>query len=546
VFFPCLIISLCLGLLTYTLRIPSSGVIDYSPPELLASRWLVAAPRASGEVGLSWRYDSDTKRVGYNVYRSITPSGGYVKLNVNPVTTTSYVDSGLINGQTYYYIVRAVDANGLESLDSNIAQTQASSQSGRVGVAARINIATGISGDPWRGWPWGGLLVADLDGDGYIEFLLAGWNGGTRIFKVYRVNGSLLWENTHNNPNGRCHYWEGPICIWDIDRDGFNEVITDYYEGGKWYVAVRNGATGSIKTMAQLMARPYRAFQVADFRGVGYPQDLYVTVHPSGGVDDEVHDGAYVQTFKYEGGQLLPLWTAGPFSGGDMCHLIMSGDVNGDGYDELMTGQILLDHNGKQIWYRDLPRSHADSLWIGQLAGEMVILRGSEGAGGVVSCLDRYGNVKWQYTVGSGDAHRIWVAKLRTDYPDRQVMFYNEYGDLQQYVLSKDGNFIIMVNVGDQDGMTILWRGGDTEEIYGMNSIKDAYGNLIHTRNVLDGLECNCVADVIGDYREEYIAYDENTREIVIRTNADYNPLGKLSLWEDPKYLENMVSRWIW
>ena len=58
------------------------------------------------------------KVTGYNVYRSKSSGGGYVKLNANPVTTPFYQDTVTYNGKTYFYIVRAVKA-GEESADSN-------------------------------------------------------------------------------------------------------------------------------------------------------------------------------------------------------------------------------------------------------------------------------------------------------------------------------------------------------------------------------------------------------------------------------------------
>ncbi len=48
--------------------------------------------------------------VAYNVYRS-SEKGAYdeAPLNTAPLTTTSYKDTGVANGQTYYYVVRSVD-----------------------------------------------------------------------------------------------------------------------------------------------------------------------------------------------------------------------------------------------------------------------------------------------------------------------------------------------------------------------------------------------------------------------------------------------------
>ncbi len=52
---------------------------------------------------------------GYNLYRSATSGGPYEKINQEPVTDTCYVDTDLVNGQTYFYIVVAVDDFGNES-----------------------------------------------------------------------------------------------------------------------------------------------------------------------------------------------------------------------------------------------------------------------------------------------------------------------------------------------------------------------------------------------------------------------------------------------
>ena len=67
-------------------------------------------------VNLSWKA-SPSAVVGYNVYRRST--AGVVKLNSEPVTGTSYVDRTVWPGQTYYYVIKAVSAEGSESTASN-------------------------------------------------------------------------------------------------------------------------------------------------------------------------------------------------------------------------------------------------------------------------------------------------------------------------------------------------------------------------------------------------------------------------------------------
>jgi hypothetical protein len=70
-------------------------------------------------VGLTWM-DSASTVSGYNVYRGTNTGGPYVsKLTPSPIPSTQFTDTGLQSGQTYFYVVTAVDSNGAESLYSN-------------------------------------------------------------------------------------------------------------------------------------------------------------------------------------------------------------------------------------------------------------------------------------------------------------------------------------------------------------------------------------------------------------------------------------------
>jgi hypothetical protein len=65
---------------------------------------------------LSWSA-SPSQIIGYNVYRSITSGSGYQLVSF--VSATSFVDSAVTSGQTYYWVVTAVNASGTESTYSN-------------------------------------------------------------------------------------------------------------------------------------------------------------------------------------------------------------------------------------------------------------------------------------------------------------------------------------------------------------------------------------------------------------------------------------------
>lgn len=72
-------------------------------------------------VSLSWAASTTTGVVGYNVYRGSASGGPYAQVNSNN-TGLTYTDSGINAGQTYYYVVTAVDSTGTESTYSNQAQ----------------------------------------------------------------------------------------------------------------------------------------------------------------------------------------------------------------------------------------------------------------------------------------------------------------------------------------------------------------------------------------------------------------------------------------
>ncbi len=77
-----------------------------------------AAPQRS--VVLSWNPSSSTV-VGYNVYRGNTSGGPYAKINSLNADTT-FTDSSVQSGKSYFYVTTAVDGSGNESANSNQAQ----------------------------------------------------------------------------------------------------------------------------------------------------------------------------------------------------------------------------------------------------------------------------------------------------------------------------------------------------------------------------------------------------------------------------------------
>jgi hypothetical protein len=74
----------------------------------------------AAQVDLSWSAPSSSADpvAGYNVYRALG-SGAFQLVNSSMDTKTTFVDTGVVGGDTYNYTVKSVDTSGVESAPSN-------------------------------------------------------------------------------------------------------------------------------------------------------------------------------------------------------------------------------------------------------------------------------------------------------------------------------------------------------------------------------------------------------------------------------------------
>ncbi|MDP2212118.1 MAG: S-layer homology domain-containing protein [Candidatus Aquicultor sp.] len=111
---------------------PSAPVsVFYSLPPATPTNFVATA--GDGKVNLSWN-PSIGLSIGYNLYRSTSPVLIGDKINTAAITLTSYTDTGLVNGATYYYRVQAVDMFDNESqLSEAVPATPTASSGGGSG-----------------------------------------------------------------------------------------------------------------------------------------------------------------------------------------------------------------------------------------------------------------------------------------------------------------------------------------------------------------------------------------------------------------------------
>jgi hypothetical protein len=78
--------------------------------------------RTRHSVTLAWAASTSANVVGYFVYRATISGGPYTKLNASSVPGLTYQDNNVLAGQTFFYVVTAVDNNNNESAYSTEAK----------------------------------------------------------------------------------------------------------------------------------------------------------------------------------------------------------------------------------------------------------------------------------------------------------------------------------------------------------------------------------------------------------------------------------------
>lgn len=101
---------------SFTGSVSASSSTGNSPSAALAGS--AATTVSNHSVALNWSA-STSSVVGYFVYRGTASGGPYTKLIAAADPATTYTDSSVQSGVTYYYVVTAVNGNGVESAFSN-------------------------------------------------------------------------------------------------------------------------------------------------------------------------------------------------------------------------------------------------------------------------------------------------------------------------------------------------------------------------------------------------------------------------------------------
>lgn len=550
------------------------------------NRGLVAVKTTNG-VFLSWRVlGTDGNTTGFNLYRDGEKIASFTGSQASNYTDTKGTASSK-------YSVKAVV--GGKEMAADAAVSVWSNQ------YLTVNLDRPNGGSDYTYSP-NDIAVGDVDGDGEFELILK-WDPsnskdnsqkgktGNVIIDCYKINGKKLWRiDLGVNIRAGAHYTQMLVGDYDSDgkaefavktapgtKDGSGKYLSlgsakgadhskdyrnsnGYILSGPEWLSIFNGETG--KEMATVDYNPGRGTVKSwgDSYGNRVDRFLATNAYLDGKKPSMVFQRGYytrmaITAYDWDGKTLSQRWYYNAATSGQECygqgnHNISAGDVDGDGFDEIIEGSCAIDYNGK-FMYRT-GKGHGDAMHLSDLdpdnpglevwqvheekpygydlhdarTGKLLFNETSSGdngrgVAGDVDSLNR-GHELWSaanwntYTVKG----KIWKADKRPAYNFR--IYWD--GDLLDELL--DNTTISKWDNAKQQSNTLFQMQGKS-----CNSTKATP---------------NFSGDILGDWREEVILHDGASKLYIYTTTIPtehrmytlaHDPIYRLGMsWQNTAY----------
>jgi rhamnogalacturonan endolyase len=561
------------------------------------NRGIIAMPDGKGNIFISWRLlATDAPGIAFNVYRLVNNDKA-AKLNTTPVTAaTSWLDERTDTTQTYTYQIAAI-VNGKEIKDARTYTIKA-------GAPGYLSIPLKTP----AGYAPNDASVGDLDGDGTYELIVHQAGKGhdnshagitdPPVFQAYTLAGQMLWQiNLGKNIREGAHYTQ--FMVYDLDGDGKAEIAMKTADGtidgqgkpigdstkdyrndqgrildGPEYLTVFDGQTGAAVFTTEYV--PSRG-RVAGWGGTGgngrtdsYGNrvDRFLAcvayldgVHPSLVMCRGYYGRSVLAAFDYKNKKLTQRWVFDtekgyPAYAGQGNHNLTVADVDNDGKDEIVYGQMTVDDDGKGLYTTGI--GHADALHVSDLDPErpgMEVFGTQErfGDAGANFRDAKTGEVIWKKpSIAAGDDGEGPGRALALDIDPR-------YKGYECWVAGAGitGLFDCKGNrIADKTppcNMGIYWDGDALSEILNATLVsKWDYTNSA-TIKLLDARDYNCMhnngtksnpclsADILGDWREEVIYRTKDNQELRIFSTTIPTTHKFYTLMHDPQYRLSIV-----
>ncbi|UCH85710.1 MAG: VCBS repeat-containing protein, partial [Candidatus Latescibacterota bacterium] len=451
---------------TIELRVPDPPTDLEFDPSLGLDRMQVA-----------WTHSTSLDVARYNVYHSLSSGGPYTLMNIDPLYHAVYLDTDLAPSTPYFYVVTSIDTSGNESAYSGefSASTNPPQMSGfpiMMKTTTTSSPAVGdIDGDGDKeivvgnehvyAWHHDGIELIDGDGDaqtwGVLNTYGDAFTAAIALANLDNRAGLDIIAADLNTKGVYCMDFEGNLlpgwpktaernfraapAAGDINGDGFFEVIA-VDSRGTIYVWNRDGTeyrdlggTDGVFYRTANTSFHFETPTVCDLDG-DYKDEIIV-----GSRADSVwavnEDGSLVPGFPYR-------------LGGEAAGSICAGDVDDDGYFELLvqtkgtSGKVhLVNHDGnvaagwpRSIQMRDIFFTPSPALADFNNDGKLEAV------------------VYWWDGV---DAKIYIIDYLGTDYPGWPKWISQNYTESSIVVADVNGDNVPDILLGDESRYIYAW-----------------------------------------------------------------------------------------
>lgn len=561
-----------MGLVCVLVLFLFSGAFAVRQMEKL-DRGLVAVKVSNG-VFLSWRmFGTDPTDISFNLYRDGQ------KINSSPISTsTNYTDASGTANSTYY--VQPIINNIENTADKNVSVWQSQQLT--------INLDRPAGGSNYTYSP-NDIAVGDLDGDGEYELILkwdpsnsqdnsiSGYTGNV-IIDAYKLNGTKLWRiDLGVNIRAGAHYTQ--MLVADYDLDGFAELAvktapgtkdgtgsylslgpaasdndasdfrnsSGYVLTGAEYLTIFNGLTG--KEMATVNYNPARGTVSGWGDSYGNRVDRFLAtnayldgVKPSMVFQRGYYTRMAITAYDWDGKNLTQRWYYNAATSGSECygqgnHNISAGDVDSDGFDEIIEGSCAVDHDGT-FMYRT-GKGHGDAIHFSDLdpsnTGLEVWQVHEESPYGYDLHDAKTGKILWSASSEKDNGRGI-AADI-----DSTSVGYEMWSSANSNTYSAKGT--VLASSRPSMNFRVYWDGDLLDELLDNVTISKWNSSTSKATTLLSmsGSSCNSTkatpnlsGDIIGDWREEVILHDDSHLFLYTTTIPTEHRL--YTLMHDPIY----------
>lgn len=584
---------LSLGLFSLAMTIFAGPRYDfYKLKQENLGRGVIAIRDNADTVTVSWRYLSDdSENEAFDVYRDGK------KLNSSPIKKTTFFKDPYSGKESVEYAVVPVQGKkaGKYTLPENAPE-------------GYLNIPLSAPGELTM--PDGSTCfyspndasIGDVDGDGEYEIILKwdpsnahdnGHNGytGNQYLDCYRLSGERLWRiDLGRNIRAGAHYTQ--FMVYDFDLDGKAEVICRTADGtvdakgnvigdanadwrspmgrileGPDYLTVFNGLTGEAMKTIDYIPQRGNPSDWGDEKANRSDRFLACVAYLDGSRPSVVMcRGYYTRTvlaaFDWDGKELTSRWVFDSNNpgcegyAGQGNHNLRVADVDGDGCDEIIYGQMAVDNDGKGLYTTGMyhgdamhltmfdPDSNNFQVWCcheNKIDGSTL----RDAATGEV--LLRYPS---DYDIG-----RCMAADIDPRYPGVEVWSPNTGG-----VRSFKGEIVSPVHEFQGPGrarvpvnMAVWWDGDLLRELLDRNTVfkYDWEKGTAVPMTVFEGCVSNngtkatpCLqGDIVGDWREEVLLRTADNSALRLYVSTIPTEYRFHTFLEDPVYRISIATQ---